>query len=38
MSSFIDLMAWADQEDKKNRVKRRWALNCERHQREHPEW
>lgn len=38
MSSFFELMQFADQEDKKHRVKRKWAKNCERHQREHPEW
>lgn len=37
-SDFFELMGWADKQDKKHRVKRKWAKNCERLQKEHPEW
>jgi hypothetical protein len=32
------LMAVADFQDRKNKGKKKWSQNCERHLREHPEW
>ena len=36
----MDLKSLAHEQDKldKNKKKKQWALNCERHMKEHPDW
>jgi len=37
-SDWFELLQYSDELDVLTPGKRKWALNCEKHQRDHPDW